>query len=317
MKAHLLRVGLPALTLALAAPASSTAAVTVGSNLEGNPNVGLVCVAAQCTASQATLPATSTAPGGLVAPIDGIVVRWRIKVGASEVAPVALRITRPGDSSSRTGAGTGPTETPPANTTSTYEIRLPIRAGDGIGIDCCLTSDVYYAFANTTDSSFLVWNPPLQNDAAPRPNDDSFPYEVLVNVDIEPDCDNDGLGDETQDPQVLGTACPKAGRTLTLDASKGRVKKGKNVRFSGRIDAPQQEAACEPNQAVELQRKEKKAPETGFQTFEIVKTDEAGNFSDKEKVKKTYVYRAVVAESIVCLEGLSETEKVKVKRNKR
>jgi hypothetical protein len=117
-----------------------------------------------------------------------------------------------------------------------------------------------------------------------------------------------GDGDSGGDTQ------PKADRTLTLDANKGKVEKGRKVRLSGQIDAPQNEAGCEPNQAVELQRKKKKAPDTAFTTFDSVQTDATGNFADKVKVKKTRIYRAQVQESEACDDELSNTQKVRVQK---
>ena len=104
----------------------------------------------------------------------------------------------------------------------------------------------------------------------------------------------------------------KAARTLSFDASKNKLKKGKKVRFSGLLDAPT-DAGCEANQTLSLQR-QRGAGE--FETFEQVQADAGGAFAVKEKVKKTYSYRAVVAESDVCAAALSGTEKVKVKKKK-
>jgi hypothetical protein len=109
---------------------------------------------------------------------------------------------------------------------------------------------------------------------------------------------------------------PKADRTLTLDANKGKVEKGRKVRLSGQIDAPQNEAGCEPSQTVELQRKKTKAPDTAFATFRTVQTDQAGNFAQKLRVKKTRVYRAVVQENEACDDELSNTQKVRVQKKK-
>ena len=109
---------------------------------------------------------------------------------------------------------------------------------------------------------------------------------------------------------------PKADRTLTFDANKNRVKKGQRVRFSGQIDAPQNEAGCEPDQTVELQRKKKKAPDTAFETFATLQSGTTGSFTAVLVAKKTRVYRAQVPETATCLSGVSNSEKVKVKRAK-
>jgi len=298
----LLAVAIAALVL----PGSASAAITIGSDLEAASNLpGLFCLDTQCTASHIALPASSTAAGGLLAPIDGVVVRWRIKV-ENDVTPVALRITRPGIAAVRTGGGTGPTVTPEPSGISIFEVQLPIRVGDAVGIDCCQEGNLD-AFSDTAGAHFSVWNPPLEDGAFPRVVS-PVSQELLVNADIEPDCDGDGLGDETQDSSV--TAC--GARTLTLDASKSKVKKGKKVRLSGQIVEARQDGACAANQTVELQRKRPKRTE--FATFEQIQSDAEGRFSIKQKVRKTFQYRAQVAESATCGAQVSDTEKVKAQK---
>jgi hypothetical protein len=184
--------------LCVALPASASGAVTIGSNLEATPTTNLVC-GQHCTNVLTALPPTSTAPGGVVATSDGVVVRWRIKVG-SQTAPVALRIIRPGiGPDTRTGAGTAPTVTPTADQTSTFDVRLPIRAGDTIGIDCC-DDPVPQVLAPVSGAGFAVWIPALQDGETPiAPTSPVTGRELLINADIEPDADIDGYGDETQD----------------------------------------------------------------------------------------------------------------------
>jgi hypothetical protein len=157
------------------------------------------------------------------------------------------------------------------------------------------------------------FNSPSQTGPFGAPSALDFMFAVFV----EPDCDSDGLGDETQDPDIASCGPPtKVSRTLSLDANKGKVEKGRKVRLTGQIDAPQNEAACEPNQTIELQRRAKKAPDTAFTTFKTVQTDQAGNFAEKVKVKKTRIYRAVVNESEACDDELSNTQKVRVQKKK-
>jgi len=194
-----------------AAPNAVFAATTIGSNLAASSNgTGVGCPFTLCTGSFLALPIGSQAPGGMLAPEDGVVVRWRVKPGSS-TTPVALRITRPGESDTRVGVGTGPTENPPANMTSTYDVRLPIKAGDAIGLDCCFYGPPLFltgAFvASTPSASTLLWNPHLEDGAPARWGSSAGNFELLINADIEPDVDCDGLGDETQD-SLITTACP-------------------------------------------------------------------------------------------------------------
>jgi hypothetical protein len=217
-------LGLSAAMLALAIPASASGAVTIGSNLAGAADGEIGCGNNTCTVSQRDLLVSATASGGLVAPSNGVVVRWRIKVGGIHTFPVALRVIRqvvlsnPGfpPLSGSSGAGTGPTEpAPPLDQISTYEVRLPILAGDSIGIDCCAAGTGFVGFGgfhlNSPGGLVDTWNPALADGGKPRSPTNSFnDYELLVNADIEPDCDSDGFGDETQDTN-LSTCGPGTG----------------------------------------------------------------------------------------------------------
>jgi hypothetical protein len=106
----------------------------------------------------------------------------------------------------------------------------------------------------------------------------------------------------------------KIDRTLTLDANKNKVKEGKRVTLTGQLTEIVRQGPCESGQTVALQRK--KPSQSTFTTLEQLQTDAAGHFSTKEKVTKTFEYRAQVAETATCLGQTSNTEKVKVKKPK-
>jgi hypothetical protein len=120
----------------------------------------------------------------------------------------------------------------------------------------------------------------------------------------------------------------KSTRTLTFDASRVKAKKkkkaasvsrlvvttGRKARLSGDLSAPQDVTGCESNQTVELQRRKPK--QTAFRTFAQVRTDVTGKFSIKKKIKKTFVYQAVVGETAGCYDSTSNTEKVRAKKKK-
>jgi hypothetical protein len=225
--------------------------VTIGSDLAATADGVGSCSPDPCTSAHQILPPTSTAAGGVVAPSDGVVVRWRIKVG--ELAgPLALRITRPGDSATRTGVATGATRSPGANQVSVFDARLPIQAGDALGIDHLDTT----AFASTAGAIGAFWNPPLAN-GGPSSTGLAENLELLVNADIEPDADRDGFGDETQDqcPTDASTQgpCPVTPppdpppdpdpdpqkRSLRLFVGQNaQIKKRVTVRAAGFADSP-------------------------------------------------------------------------------
>ncbi len=87
--------------------------------------------------------------------------------------------------------------------------------------------------------------------------------------------------------------------------------------LSGQVVAPHNEAGCEASQIVELQRRKRSQSDAEFKAFDQLQTDAAGSFADKVKVKKSFLYRAQVAETEVCEDGISNTEKVKAKKRKK
>jgi hypothetical protein len=116
-------------------------------------------------------------------------------------------------------------------------------------------------------------------------------------------------------------------RTVSFDATKAkkkkaagkepllRVLKGKKARFSGQVSAPEDTTGCQANQTVELQRK--KPSQATFTTVETLQTDAAGSFTTKERVKKTFQWRAFLTENPDCDDATSNSEKVKAKKKKR
>jgi hypothetical protein len=163
------------------APAEAVAALTIGSNLGRSPTSG-ACGFGQCTFFQMGLPATSQAGGGVFSPVNGTVTRWRIGSGPV-TAPTALRIIRrasvPGFF---TADGTSDSVTPPPNSIATFPTSLPIRIGDGIGIDCCSSAQGDYLAA--FDSATGIFFPALGNGESDEPFVDS--RELALNADIEP-----------------------------------------------------------------------------------------------------------------------------------
>lgn len=198
------------LTLGLLAPTGSSAAVTIGANLALPYGSDFDCnlIVTGCTvSSHPTLAAGLQASGGLVAPANGIVVRWRIKTGAS-TKPANLHILRPGSSTTRAGISRSSVQTPAPSTTSTFETRLPIKAGDTIGVDSKQPPNSFQV-----GSLSLYWAPALVDAESASAGTSLSNAVLLVNADIEQDADGDGFGDETQDlcPEFAYThdKCPR------------------------------------------------------------------------------------------------------------
>jgi hypothetical protein len=191
--------GLVAL-LVLAAPAQ--AATTIGSDLSHSP--GLTGACGLLTGRSCTLAGRAASAAS---PIDGVVVKWRVKTDGSSAFTA-----RPHIVSADTGFAIGDTiNVPAAAGTLETPTRLSIRSGQRVAVDVTTTGPTGTApiIASTGGQTYDLWDPPAGGVPAPPASQSG---ELLVNADVEPDVDNDGWGDETQDgcpadPSTHG-ACP-------------------------------------------------------------------------------------------------------------
>jgi hypothetical protein len=229
---RLLVAALAALALLVVASAAH-AAVTIGSNLTGSgaDNLQQYCTATgTCTSTNLNLPAGSVAANGLTSPINGVVVLWRVKTGSTPGAPVALRVLRQGFGTNYTAKSTSAAQTLGAGSVdaqgvATFPTRLSIAAGDSVGLNIGGNSPL--VFANTPGASAVLWGsvnsfPNGLADGATAPGNAESGKELLVQAVVEPDADNDGFGDETQDQ------CPGDPTRQTLPCSTGPTNPGAN-----------------------------------------------------------------------------------------
>jgi hypothetical protein len=235
LKRLTLGVSLAAMTLAGASQAG--AAVTIGSNLGRQPDVDTSFIGSRTTASNLSLAPDRQAPGGLTSPVNGAVVRWRIRVGGSTEV-TNFRIIRPLGGGLFTGAGTSAQVTPPINATTAYDVQLPIQSGDYIGLDCCYPSGAQFFVSDPGGATIRNdWQPSLADGGPGRaPGSFPAPFEIALNAVVEPDCDNDSLGDETQDTDL--SSCgpgpgPSPGPAPTLPTGAPATCKGISATIVG------------------------------------------------------------------------------------
>jgi hypothetical protein len=276
-------------------PAPAGAVETFGSDLSGGTNV-FTTFGSATTASHYSMRPQTTAPGGITSPIDGVIVRWRIKVGMSTTL-TALRLTRPGESLTRTGAGTGEAVTPQAFTTSEYPTRLPVKAGDALGLNWGPGSLDVLTDGNTIGHS-ASWTPPLLNGEPPRTGGlfgGSGGVELLINADVEADADGDGFGDESQDAcptdtNIQDRECLPPETTITA-RPKDKTKK-RTATFEFTSDEPGSNFECSiDGKAFACTSPVIAKVSKGRHVFQVEATDQAGNTdatpaTDDWKVKK-------------------------------
>jgi FG-GAP repeat len=124
-----------------------------------------------------------------------------------------------------------------------------------------------------------------------------------------------GGGGGAPTPGGTTTIVVPAGRTLELDASRSRIRRGRRVRLIGLLEAFANPAACERFQTVALQRR--RPGRRHYRTFKRVTTNSQGEFGRRIKPRRTYIYRARVGQTSTCLGAASERIRVRVLRRSR
>jgi hypothetical protein len=121
-----------------------------------------------------------------------------------------------------------------------------------------------------------------------------------------------GAGSRSTQSAAIPTV---AGRILDLVANKRRTRAGREVTFTGALKAFANKSTCERGQRIEVQRR--LPNRSGYRTFSRARTNRDGKFTVKARPRRTYLYRARVAQSARCLGAVSDREKVVVRRKKK
>jgi hypothetical protein len=209
----------------LALPAASNAATTFGSRLNHDPANSGECkdLPTPCTLASYIHPSDPNGdPYADGAPVDGVITKFRIRAyGLDAPANVTFRLARVNrpdpqndDSALATAAGTGPSATVPVynpgEDTPVTEVAgsLRVKKGDYLAID---GTNVAATYNSSGDKYTYRYDPPLVDGQGPRASNEAT-GELLVQAVIEPDADNDGLGDETEDPAIGDRKKPRVSR---------------------------------------------------------------------------------------------------------
>lgn len=189
----------------------------IGSNLgaEANDSVcsfqSLEPKTRTCTIGQVDLESNHSATDGVVAPFDGVIVRWSVVIGTplpgTGVVKLALRSMPPGYLTR------GPEfELPasPPGTHHTFPERMPVLAGQHVGLRVSVENrstqeaGAPIAFQQDGVGTVDIWAGE-QFESIWEGHQEGV--ELLMAAEIEPDGDHDGYGDLTQDcsPNEVGS----------------------------------------------------------------------------------------------------------------
>jgi hypothetical protein len=210
-----------ALSISLLGATSAGAATQAGNTCIGNESAEGLTVYGAANAPGSPLPAAI--------PVNGVITRWTFNVVPipAGIFSASLKILRPtGIPGQLQVAGEAPLS-PIAGGLNTFPARIAVRAGDLIGTTGSAEGKILAIFCETANPGdrmgLILGNPPL--GSASTSVEEINELQVPITVSVEPDADNDGFGDETQD------ACPQSATTqapcpvVTLSTST-QVKKG-------------------------------------------------------------------------------------------
>jgi hypothetical protein len=217
-------VGIVGITAALLLTGTAPAAVTVGPDVNVSAVENWSCNPGPCTFVNTQHPAAN-----LTVPFDGVVVRWRVQTVStgSGSGPMSLKVLRQLPGGAFTGAGTSAPETIVAGAVRTVPTRLPVQTGDYLGANMPVDppGGIALLALPLPGTLFSIWEPALGDGevrAATFPNFDA--QAMLYNADVEPDCDRDAFGDETQDADsttCIPRSCASKKATIVGSAQVG------------------------------------------------------------------------------------------------
>jgi hypothetical protein len=281
--------------LALAVPAQAGATVTIGGNLSSGATSTQSCVppGRGCVT---TLTQELIGSDDQASPISGVIVRWRVRDASGSLR---LRVLRKELSGQWTGVRTGDTATAGSSGILGFGARLPIAAGQYVGVDLLGATSLGARNGTGAQHNFVGGGLPDGDTSFPS---STGPGEYLFNATIEPDTDDDGFGDETQD-DCPGSVGPRNGcettppETMITKAPKRKINtrtRKKRVRFEFVSSEPGSDFRCvvddEPPVACDSPFKERFR--RGKHRFEVQAIDQADNADPtpafaKFKLKRT------------------------------
>jgi hypothetical protein len=192
-------------------PSGAGAATTVGQTFTPD---------SLCSADVTHLQTTS--PGGVsVVPAVGVITKWSFQA-ADRPPSMKFKVARPtGNADQFTIIGESALVSPGANKLNSYFVQIPVKPGDLIG----LYTSTSGLCARTASQSRIHY---FLGDVMP-PSTETFtkgaPYLLDLSATLEPDCDNDGLPDQTGDATLSSPGCPPKltckGKPLTLVGTDG------------------------------------------------------------------------------------------------
>lgn len=214
--------------ISAAVGAASVISLLGATSASAATEVGNSCVGDRAETPNSTIVqlSSTTNPGSVAVPLAGVITKWRVNVvpypgGISE----KLKVLRPVGPNIFLTVGESTTQ-PILGGANSFDTRIPVQAGDRLGVYSGLAPIFCEELSAPTDVLGVApGDPPPGTNAAYTELPKGQP---AVSATVEPDADNDGYGDETQDfcPQnaAVQAPCPVVALSTTAAAKKTLVK---------------------------------------------------------------------------------------------
>jgi hypothetical protein len=235
----------------------------------------------------------SVSPGAQYAvPSAGVITSWSTQASGSPVQ-LKFKVAHPEGGSSFTIIGESDLTSPAAGTFNTYSIRVPVRAGDLIGLYNMTSGECQRDTGSDYSIQYMLGDTPAQTTAV---FDQGGNVQLDVSALLEPDADGDGFGDETQDecPTDASTQgdCAPPNTTISKGPNDKTRKKTATFEFTSNepgssfqcsLDGKSTFKPCSSPLTIQVKK--------GRHSFEVQATDQAGNVdgtpaTDDWKVRK-------------------------------
>jgi RTX calcium-binding nonapeptide repeat (4 copies) len=183
----------------IAAPGSASAAAQVGETFSG--------ATGSCDTGTALQSSSPGSPPQYAAPSAGVITAWSFH--ATPIAPtlLKLKVARPAGGNTFRIVGESPPKSPAGGVLSTYtDVRIAVDPGDVIGFYVESASDDAECFRSAPgfDFHFGIDQPP---GSAAVYTPAALSSQMSISAVLEPDCDKDGFGDESQDKATSSCIC--------------------------------------------------------------------------------------------------------------
>lgn len=164
------------------------------------------------------------------APMAGVITSWSFQAAGTNVPQLKFKVGRDLGGNQFTIVGEDGPRTPLAGQLNTFVVSIPVAAGDVIGTYRASSG----LFGRSAGSDYSVQF--ATGDPAPGTtftfNDPGAGFQIDVSASLEADCDQDGRGDETQDPDVASCLPDTTAPSTTITKHPKRKTKRRKARLA-------------------------------------------------------------------------------------